>query len=59
MYLFNVIVMFQPYYVTFFLLFLPASISYRLLRVQGLIMACVQSVFNKRELEQNNNNWNL
>ena len=22
-------------------------------------MACVQSVFNKREFEQNNNNWNL
>ena len=58
-YLFNFIAMFQPYYCNFFLLFLAASISYRLLRGQGLIMACVQSVFNKRELEKNNNNWNL
>ena len=53
-YLFNIIVMFQPYYCNFFLLFLPASMSYRLLCGQGLIMACIQSVFNKldHELEQ-------
>ena len=30
----------------FFLLFLPASISYRLLCGQGAIMACIQSVFS-------------
>ena len=36
----------------FFLLFLPASISYRLLCGQGSIMACIQSGFsNKHELE--------
>ena len=36
----------------FFLLFLPASISYRLLYGQGAIMACIQSVFsNKHDLE--------
>ena len=40
---------FNPIVVTF-LLFLPASISYRLLCGQGLIMACIKSVFNKLEL---------
>ena len=50
-YLFNFIVMFQPYYCNFFLLFLPASMSYRLLCGQGLIMACIQSVFNKLDHE--------
>ena len=34
-----------------FFLFLPTSISYRLLCGQGLIMACIKSVFNKLELE--------
>ena len=34
-----------------FFLFLPASISYRLLCGQGLIMACIKSVFNKLELQ--------
>ena len=62
-YLFNFIAMFQPYYCNFFCFsFLPRyAISCRLLCGQGLMMACVQSVFflNKRELEQNNNNWNL
>ena len=44
--------LFQPDYCIFFLLFLPASISYRLLCGQGSIMACIQSVFsNKLELE--------
>ena len=43
--------LFQPYYCNFFLLFLPASISYRLLCGQGLILACMQSVFNKLKLE--------
>ena len=33
-----------------FFLFLPASISYRLLWGQGLIMVCIKSVFNKLEL---------
>ena len=40
---------FNPIVVAF-LLFLPASISYRLLCGQGLIMACIKSVFNKLEL---------
>ena len=40
---------FNPIVVTF-LLFRPASISYRLLCWQGLIMACIKSVFNKLEL---------
>ena len=50
-YLFNFIVMFEPYYCNFFVLFLPASISYRLLCGQGLIMACIQSAFHKFDLE--------
>ena len=46
LYLCNFIVMFQPCYnfVTF-LLFLPASISYRLLCGQGLTMVCIRRVF--------------
>ena len=44
--------MIQPYSnCNFFLLFLPASISYRLLCGQGLIMACIKSVFNKLQFE--------
>ena len=59
-YLFNSIAMFQPYYCNFFYFsFLPRlAIGYFACK-DGLIMACVQSVFNKRDLEQNNNNWNL
>ena len=50
-YLFNFIVVIQAYViVVMFLLFLPASISYRLLCGQGLIMAFIKSVFNKLEL---------
>ena len=49
-YLFNFIVMIKPYYCNFFTFF-PTSISYRLLCGQGLIMACIKSVFNKIELE--------
>ena len=62
-YLFNFIAMFQPYYCNFFRLFLPASISNRLLCGQGLIMACVQSVLINVNLNKiviigisNNNN---
>ena len=50
-YLFNFIVVIQAYVIVVtFLLFLPASISYRLLCGQGLIMACIKSVFSKLEL---------
>ena len=50
-YVFNFIVMFQPYYCNICYFFLPASISYRLLCGQGLIMARIQSLFNKLDLE--------
>ena len=46
-YLFNFIVVIQAYVIVVtFLLFLPALISYRLFCGQGLIMACIKSVFN-------------
>ena len=48
-YLIDFIVTLHPIILTF-LLFLPASINYRLLCGQGLIMACIKSVFNKLEL---------
>ena len=44
----------------FFLLFLPASISYRLLCGKGVIMACIQSVFSNKhvlELLSHSNIW--
>ena len=49
-FLFNFIVVFQPYYYNLFT-FPSASISYRLLCGQGLIMACIQSAFHKFDLE--------
>ena len=42
---------FNPKIIVTFLLFLSASISYRLLCGQGLIMACIKNVFNKLQLE--------
>ena len=53
-YLFNFIVMIQPYNKCNFFTF-PSRldyISYRLLCGQGLIMACINSVFNKLHLER-------
>ena len=54
MYLLNFIVMFQPYYCFFFYFSFPPRLAIGYFAgkgSEGSIMACIQSVFNKLELE--------
>ena len=60
-YLFNFIVIFQPYYWNFFYLSFPPRLAIRLLCGQGSIMAWIQRVFNNLNLNLNLKleTWNL